>query len=467
MASQSDRVVIKFGPGRLDADKAIQREVDTLRDEIDTKQTTVDLTDYPTFDEVEDIVTDVVSTINVTGAIPSFTGVPAGLQQFYNAPVVLEDTINLTDTVRIYDDFALAANVNPAFQEDTGNTFGAGIKALVTIEDSLNSAAIYNFNTGTAAIRALGGTVGSIRVGPNFSVAFIPGSTTTFTPTIRIVQSGSVSSVTLLQYAADYYFLSAGVSEDGSQVCAMWYNATLDSFAVAFYDPGSNTPANSFLLPAFDAASTGLAHPVIDNGWIVFSASNTATTNTLLYTVKAKYPIDISSFKLLLDLTSLDLLFSATSRSNNVTDDNHIYVAGLNTGVSSYDLFRINLDTGVVSVYPEVFRRYYESSPGVQSVWANITLRSLRAISSTKLVFGGEYQYIAGPDAGIFFPVYSSVEISVDGANVSDSLLTAYASLSAGAAAVFAMTHDTDGNVVYAIKTPTPEDDYLLKVAGP
>jgi hypothetical protein len=238
-----------------------------------------------------------------------------------------------------------------------------------------------------------------------------------------------------------------GISEDGTKICALWTTTSSGNMAyVALHNLNGTV---------FAAYSTGMLFNdddeearIIDNGWVVFSAPNAL--------VACKATPTLQGLK---TLSTDDLSFRLMS--NNVSDDGHIYY----TTDSSDDLYKVNVETGIVSVYPEVFARYVGGSA---TKTHDILCYSMHAISGSKVVFGGQYQPLTGqPDVGNFYPIYCAVVIDGGNANVSDSIYTEYATTSGGVALVGAMTSLTNGDVAYAIYTNAPYDDFLVKVTGP
>jgi hypothetical protein len=385
-------------------------------------------------------------TFEVTGAIPEFTGVPAGLQQFYVAPIVTDGVVNMDDTARIYSTSISGVGNNLPFEQDLGNTFGSGTASLISVEQDLASACVYNFASTSFGSVGFGASVATIRVGPNFSVASRGVSNS-----IIVIQNGVSSLVTLTRPSGvpSNHFVragSVGISEDGTKICALWGTTVSANVAYIGIHNLDGSPVNagySTGLPFNDGGQLRM----IDNGWVVFVSGSGLATCKATETLQG-----------LRVLTTDSPLYRAVS--NNVSDDNHIFY----TTDASDDLYKVNLETGVISVYPEVFARYVGGSP---TKTHDVTCFSMRAISGSKVVFGGQYGSLIPPDFGTFYPIYCAVVIDGGNANVSDSIYTEYATSSSGIAIVYAMTRTSAGDVVYAIQTPTPNDDFLVKVTGP
>ena len=393
-------------------------------------------------------------TFEVTGAIPEFTGVPAGLQQFYVAPLVTDGAVNMTDTAQLY--FTTGGVVasglwNLALSQDTGNTFGAGTAAIIGTRTTLLDACVYNFASNSFGSTSLGGPFFSdIRTGPNFSVAYRVGGGTPI-----VIQNGVKTSITMQKHSSTpsgHSLADVGISEDGLNLCCLWASTVSGNQAFISINSIDGTALAGYsttkLFNDDSSSSISYDHTMIDNGWVVFTADNEL--------VACKATATLQGLK---SITTDNPL--TRTISNNVSDDGHIFY----TLDATDDLYKANLNSGVVSVYPEVFARYVGGSP---TKTHDILCYSMHAISANKVVFGGQYAPQAGqPDAGTFYPIYCAVLIDGGNANVSDSIFTTYSTTSSGTTFVYALTSLTNGDVVYAILTPSPYDDFLVKVTGP
>lgn len=387
-------------------------------------------------------------TFEVTGAIPEFTGVPAGLQQFYVAPIVVNDSINMTSTVLLDND----SPYNLAFVQDTSNNFATGTASIVGKVDGTDESAVtYNFANGTVSTvstptPAAGGHWG-YRVGPTFAV--VDGRS----PVVTVIENGIASTVTL-ENPSSLVLLGVGISSDGNNICALWRTsggatatATIrlhdrNSGAIVATSPGSTVVASTSFVAT------------IDNGWVVWSGAG-----TLMY----KGPADASQALSLVYTSTTPGTFGSNRNNvaNNVTSDGYFFFREGNR------LGRVNLVTGAVAFWPNVFVRFNNADPPVQI--ASITTYCLSGISATKVVYGGNYNDIGDtvpgstPSVVDAYAVYCAVLIDGTGANVSDSIYSAY---NGTTNFVYAATVTANGDVVYAVNF-TGGDEYLVKVTGP
>jgi hypothetical protein len=386
-------------------------------------------------------------TFEVTGAIPEFTGVPAGLQQFYVAPIVVDDSINMSDTVQL----EVSANgfgdpYNRPFAQDTGNTFLSGTAAVVGLRETgsvvSTSAAVYNYATPSVSSYTFGTSNRKyVKVGPQFSLAYSDSN-----PNVYVIQNGISTLVTLASSVVSN-FVSCGVAADTSKIFSLWYNPTVNIVYAQINNlDGTVHTAAYIVVSGINTIPTDFH--AIDNGWAAFYTSSGGVWRILRTTSS------LQGYK------EASISFDSTgSFTHNISTDGYMYFSKDSTD----DLERLDLNTGLVSVYPEVFARYVDSPTKTHE----IDTVCMYAISGTKLVFGGTYQSLVAPDTGTFYPIYSAVVIAGAGANVSDSIFTTYATVSGGATKVYAITGMTNGNVVYAVQTPAPYDDFLVKVTGP
>ena len=378
-------------------------------------------------------------TFDVTGLVPEFAGVPAGLQQFYVAAVVTDDTINMNETILLEDGLG-----NLPFTQDVDNNFGVGTASIVGKLDAASGAAVFNYASGSASslVHGLVSNQGGYRVGPSFavSVPFIA----TSTPTVAVVTGGVVSVITLSAPATHTWLQGVGLNSAGNAICAVWTsNNSTGSGTVLIAEHSPTTGARTLTGTSVSIPRTGAISCLIDNGLIAF------VLPTTVYSANASAS----------DTLTLAASTGVSDRSyvtNNISSDGYIYM------FVTFTLVRLNVTTGLLSTWPEV-RRRFDGDPPV--LVATTTPFSMHAISSTKLIYGSAIYVDA--DA-TYYPLYSSIVLDGLGANVSDSVFTAYSSPAATAVNVYALTRLSNGDVVFALKANvTPDYRYLVKVTGP
>jgi hypothetical protein len=414
-----DRSSFYPGPARKSAD----RESERLTDVIDTKTTgggTV--------------------TFDVTGAVPTYAGVPAGVQQFYVAPLVRNSSIDMSASVLLEDGLG-----NLSFVQDTSNQFGTGTAAVVGKLDAASGAAIYNFASGSASSLAHGAASnqGGYRVGPTFAVSSPTGPTTT--ATVVVVQSGVPTVVTLTAPSGHTWLQAAGISSDGTKICALWTNTNSTGSGTAVIALHTTAGAISGSpTAAVSVARTAPSVAMVDGGKVVFAY------NTFVYTADA----DTGAGSTL----TLRASVGPTSRNNcanNITDDDYLFYASGNT------LYRLNVSTGLTSTWPEVFRRFTGSPPTLSATTIPV---SLHGIDMDRLVYGGNIIDVGGTN---YYPLYSAIVLDGTGANVSDSVFTAYPNTNSNNVSVYALTRQSNGNVVLALRGDASSTRFLIQVSGP
>ena len=358
-----DRSEFFPGPARKSAD----RETERLTDVIDTKSSTT---------------TGTIS-FEVTGAAPTFIGEITGEQGFYVAPVVDSGNINMSNTVLLEDGLG-----NLPFIVDASNEFGVAANSIVGKLDASNGAAIYDFQNGSASAltHGLASNQGGYRASSSLAVSSPYLGTST--PTVAVIQNGAASVVTLTAPSGHPWLQGVGVSTSGNLICAVWTNnnSTGSGTAVvalhALNGSLSGSPSATASVPR-----TGAIACLVDNGRIAF----------VLPTSVWAAPADASSALVQVASTGVS---SRSNVSSNISSDGYIFM-----NVSN-DLYRVSVASSLVSVWPEVFSRS-AGSPAVTT--ANVTVQSMYAISSTKLVYGGVIFPLPG---SMYYPLYTAVVLA-------------------------------------------------------
>lgn len=418
-----DRSSFYPGPARKSADRESERLTDVIEAKPSSGGGTV--------------------TFEVDGAVPTFTGVPAGLQGFYVASVVQSGVIDMAETILLEDGLGNIPFVTEGFGSTDTNHFGVGTASIIGKLDAGNGAAVFNYANGSASAlsHSLVSNQGGYRVGPNFAVStpYIA----TSTPTVAVVQGGSASVITLSAPSTHTWLQGVGISDDGNSICAVWTsnNSTGSGTAVIALHNLSGTRISTSA--SVSIPRTGAIACLVDSGRVAFVLPTSVWAGAA------------NSSSTLIQVASAGVL-SKDNVTNNISSDGYIFM-----NVSN-DLYRVRVTTSLVSVWPEVFRRY-TGSPA--TLTASTTPFSMHAISATKLVYGAA---IYVNSAATFYPLYSAVVLDGTGANVSDSIFTAYSSAASSAVNVYAVTRQPNGNVVFALKANvTPDYRYLIQVTGP
>lgn len=371
-------------------------------------------------------------TFEVTGLVPDFVGVPAGVQQAYVAAIVDENAIDMTSTI------LLDQTQNMNLVQDIGNHFDTGTASIIGKRNGVNSAVIYNFASGTVASLAHSGVnTNGYRCGANFAITDTANTTTAV---IGLFENGVASTVTLTAPAGHTLLRGVGIASNGTDICAVWANTNLTTSAVQARH-SRTTGAILASSTARTSASSSSAVVVIDNGWVVYY------WGTSVFAAPANGSTQLSL------VHTASLAASRVRICNNISADGFTYVLE-----SSGSMSRLDLTTNIVSVYPNVFLRL-DGDPPVAVAF--VAVYAMHAISGTEMAYGGLYN-----DTVNQYPFYSYVVITSPGAVVSDSLLNGYIP-STASDGVYAITGLSNGNVAYAVRTPTPFDDFLVNVTGP
>jgi hypothetical protein len=368
-------------------------------------------------------------TFEVTGLVPEFVGVPAGVQQAYVVSVLTDNAFNMTTTAKLL----FAGGTNRYVSQDTGNHFDTGTASFVGVR-ATTSVAAFNFaNASVTVVPHTSVFSYGFRIGENFAVSDVQTGNG-----VVVFENGISSDVTLAVPTAGY--VCRGVGVVGNNICAVWRDSARTSIvAVHNRTTGAVISQSAASLPTLSITY----QVIIDNGWAVI------TSGTQIFAA----PSDASAAPTLRHTAAFTSLQNRTNTSNNVTSDGYFYFREASNGLS---LGRLRLSNNAVSIYPNVFTRL-DGDPPVTT--ATLEVQTMIGISETKMAYGGSYTDLTTTGSPTF-PFLSTVALTSPGAVLSDSLLTGYP-----AGILHSLGRGTNGDLVYALEVTG--DDFLVKVTGP
>lgn len=398
----------------------------------------------------EDSVLETSANIKVTGAVPEFIGVPAGIQQFYTAPTLVNNVINMNTTLYIPNVFASLSPV-----QDYGNVFGNGSASIVA-HNRTNPSQIYCFNfvngsLSSVPIDAIAPTnlaLLGMRLNNNLAVLDIGSSVEGVglvsvaggSVTIPYFKNGSSGTIVVNTPAGYDYIIGSGIAKDGQDICVVWQKVDNTTKIRTYSTSGTMTGESSEYLIA---NTNRLCY--IDNGMIAFPAAfsfkfleaDTSVSNTLVTVANGN-----------------NFVPTLSRVSENFTSDGYYYYV--------YGGFvRYNLNNNTSQIFPDILTRNYNTSPPTSG---SIIPYVVIGIDSNNFLIGGNLSY-----QGYYFPIYCAVKIVGSDVYISDSLYNNYFTTSSdvNAATISSIAYTNGGNVVYTLYTNAPYDDYLILVDGP
>lgn len=398
------------------------RKIERLRDE----------------DSVLEVQSSGTSEVNVEvdGAIPKFTGVPAGKQQFYVASNLRAEALEITT-------LSIARSPSLLVSQDVSNVFGKGSNRIIVQGSTGDSVALVDMTTGEVDyfphLTASADYGWITQSNADFAVTKL--LTTTSTPTINVAKNGTVNRVSFSPPPGMTVAFSSGISADGQSICIFWGSANTSgsgTVRVAFYTPtGTYITATN----AYSVTSVAPRLVQISNGWVVYS-------NPVRIFACDATPTDQFT---IVDFSPAQAESTGSRRVTNDGYFHHYYTSGTRAG----DMYTLNLNTGtsIVSV-DTIFR--YQNNTLVGTVGPSFIL----GVDANNVIFGGSYT-----SGGVVVPIYCWFDASpTPGSVISDSVYTAYPGTTSNARIVWAC-RTTDNDVVYCIETPS-SGAWMVKVTG-
>lgn len=399
----------------------------------------------------EDSVLESSADVRVTGAVPEFIGVPAGIQQFYTAPILANNVINMNKTFYLFN---IANGLSPV--QDYGNVFGTGSAAIVANSRNASSDVYsYNFVNGVLSSKPMFShspislALSGLRVGQYLAVSDITSFTTSGstsvangTVTIPYYKDGGPGVITVSTPSGYSFVSGVGIAENEQDICVVWKKTDNTVKIRTYSTSGTMTgESNEYVIANMQSIC------FIDKGMIAFPSTfsfkflkaNTSSLNTLV-TIPNGHPFPSS----------------LTGVSENFTSDGYYFFVN-----QSGNFTRYNLNNNTSQVFPNIMTRNYNTSPPTS---ATIAPYVVVGIDANNFLIGGALEY-----QGYLYPIYCAVKIVGSTVYISDSYYNAYfGQLGAGSGVgISSVTYTNGGKVVYALYTNAPYDDYLVLVDGP
>lgn len=286
MAEQSDRVVIKLGPGRLDSDKAVQREIDQLRDEVETK-TSVPPGEYTTPGDVEDIVNDIINEYPpVAGGGGFVIGIPPGVPLAYAPLNLVNFPIDVTAVkpempFRTVATTGGIATVEPRLSRDISNVLGMGVDTILSYDRT--ASAMVAFSPSSGLVETVDFPLGTQgRVTGFFSIGDTDGSylvsysdfNDTATPIIYTYDGTNVSSFS--PTFAGSNLVAIGPSAGYTRIILVWANESTQTLHIQQYK-GDGSDPQFFTHTGLSGIQTGAGQSSlgkVENGYIAIPYSS-------------------------------------------------------------------------------------------------------------------------------------------------------------------------------------------------
>lgn len=358
MAEQSDRVVIKLGPGRLDSDKSVQREIDQLRNEVETK-TSVPPGDYTTPGDVEDIVNDIINEYPpVAGGGGFVIGIPPGVPLAYaplnlvNFPIDITAVKPQMQFSTVSAPFGIAA-AQPRLSRDIKNVLGMGVDTILSYDIKTTSLVAFSPSSGlvetvdfplATQLRVTGFFSISDNVYGNHLVSYSDYDDTS-TPVIYTYDGTTVSSFS--PTFAGYNLVAIGPSAGYTRIILVWANENTQALTIQQYT-GTGLADGFFTHTGLSGLQTGAGQSSIgkvENGYIAIPYSSSGEG----YYMR---PASIAN-------VTLKAFSVPNAMRNNITSaialraNGRLYspsMSDLTTGQT--DLVICSYDTGITQVFP-------------------------------------------------------------------------------------------------------------------
>jgi hypothetical protein len=409
------------------------RELERLRDDDSTLQVTANSS----------------GVFEVTGLVPEFINVPAGIQQFYVTPVMQELAINMTEKMVLPPEFSYYIPV----EQDSQNVFNKGSDSFILYRRD-NEVGVFNFANNTAEIlefpQLSSSSNDSYVIGNSFALILIYPQNNP-TGKVGIIENGVAREVSYSFPSGMTRILAKGIIDDNT--FAILFTSNIFSsdapgtVRVGFYNLNGNTVGTT---AAFSVNNANAYGAFIEHGRVFFrnrlgEAYVMSATPSSQFTYLGVLPVSP---------------VPNTWAISNTTSDGYIFTLYRDASANRHELQRMDLSTGDIDIFEDIFHRPQETVPGGPGI---IIYNIIVAINKNKVVSAGTLR-----SQEIETPLYSAIVLDGATAYVSDSFYTGYTRPLATFSLFFpALGVADNGNVVYTLITPSPYDDYLVKVTGP